>query len=224
MEISISTTDIYGYVKALTTRIGMVKGNLDAYACTEDRYGILSVYMDSVVSEAEGELRKQLSVSNDLSLSMSQNGTAVTISLTDHAGCLSDSVSGLIRTQLRLYCAYALVALWMELLDADVRQLYLENAGGCIAKVIGAMNQRNAPDVAYDVRSDDSRSLDVGIGPDVAYDVRSDDDIVIRKGHCPESTLLVDEDGDALLDEEGDFLIIKTEDETPSQSRGPPRW
>ena len=213
MEISISTTDIYGYVKALTTRIGMVKGNLDAYACTEDRYGVLSVYMDSVVSEAEGELRKQLSVSNDLSLSMSQDGTVVTISLTDHAGCLSDSVSGLIRTQLRLYCAYALVALWMELLDADVRQLYLENAGGCIAKVIGAMNQRNAPDVAYDVRSDDSRSLDVGIGPDVAYDVRSDDDIVIRKGHCPESSLLGDEDGDALLDEEGDFLIIKTEDD-----------
>ena len=206
MKLTIVKSDIYDVVRALTTRIGVAKGNLDVYACTKDHYGILDTFLPGVVSDAEGVLRRKLTASNDFSMT-SGAGDTIDIDVNDHDGMLADSVDGLLVTQLRLYCAYSLVALWMDVFDADVSKVYLESAAGCIATVTSALNQRNTPTADYSVRSDDVASMSE-VGVDADYSVRSDDDIVIRRGVCPSGRLLEDTDGDVLQDDSGDFLMI----------------
>ena len=67
MKTSINKPEIFKYVIALTARAGKAGGNYPDIAATEDNEAVLDLYLTAAVNEAEGELRRKIKDSNDIS-------------------------------------------------------------------------------------------------------------------------------------------------------------
>lgn len=214
MIITIEKNNVYDYALALTARAGSASGSYETVAITKDNYPMLDVYLSEALTGAEKVLRKDLTQSNDVSLTV--KGEQVTISIKEQR--MGDvSVYKLIASSLRLYMAYYIAASWLKPSAATaLAETYALTSGSHLQTASDALNQREKAKVAetdYGTRAEDQTRMNDGrIGISAGYGTRVEDDIMVRPcvSILKDKVLFVRSDDGRIepaVDSEGEYLI-----------------
>lgn len=182
MIITIEKNNVYDYALALTARAGSASGSYETVAITKDNYPMLDVYLSEALTGAEKVLRKDLTQSNDVSLTV--KGEQVTIGIKEQR--MGDvSVYKLIASSLRLYMAYYIAASWLKPSAATaLAETYALTSASHLQTASDALNQREKAKVTeadYGTRTEDqTRMNDTSKGIAADYGIRAEDDIMVR--------------------------------------------
>ena len=140
MVISITKSEIYAHVVALTSRIGK-NAEYAVLAASADNEALLNLYLVAAISEAEAKLKNKLS--DSASLGLADNSTAVTISIKDKKG-MSAAASGVFSTNFKLFVSHYVISQWLLSANSELWKVYGESCSGFLDSAIDAVDMRDA--------------------------------------------------------------------------------
>ena len=185
MEIKITKSNIYDYALALTARSGTSTDAYNQIAITKDNYPMLDVYLSEAIVQAESVLRKKLSGSTTIDMSISGDTAIIQ---TEEQYMADTALYPLIESSIRLYAAYHIAASWLQASAASsLSEVFGATAATHLQTAVSALAQKEMTKVnesEYGTRSTDQAVMNEQHVQE--YGTRSTDQAVMNEQHVQE--------------------------------------